>query len=243
LNFSNNRPKPTAKTIVRLQRKGQSVRVRVCLFGVQPLLLESMFRVLADQYEVCECQLGFTQAADIVARLAPDLVVIDCGGLDRGIGTTRLIRQAAPKTRIAVLSGRQSASHAIACLDAGANGYICLSATAEELRNALDLVTNGETFISPRLASSVIATVQKAALAERAAFNQRLTHRETQIARLLVQGYTNREIGRQLSLAEKTVKHYMTVMMQKFDSRNRVELATTLPQHLGSTVPQMAMGE
>jgi DNA-binding NarL/FixJ family response regulator len=70
-----------------------------------------------------------------------------------------------------------------------------------------------------------VAALQDDVARKKAALAIRLSIRESQIARLLLTGKTNKEIASALSIAEKTVKHYMTMMMQKLNVRNRLEVA------------------
>jgi DNA-binding NarL/FixJ family response regulator len=97
--------------------------------------------------------------------------------------------------------------------------------TAEELLQAVGAVLDGETFISQKVATNVIAALRAASVRQSMARPRALSIREEQIVRLLLQGKTNREIAGGLGLREKTIKHYMTLLMQKLDARNRVELA------------------
>nr|WP_246232845.1 response regulator transcription factor [Aurantimonas aggregata] len=80
----------------------------------------------------------------------------------------------------------------------------------------------GETFVTPSLASKVIAALRLPVT--RGSPNPRLSIREDQIVKLLLQGCTNKAIAARLSISEKTVKHYMTLLMQKLDARNRLEV-------------------
>src|SRR5690606_6208793 len=86
-------------------------------------------------------------------------------------------------------------------------------------------VVSGETFISPKIATKVIASLRAAAIRKRAVRQRRLNFREEQIADLLLKGKTNRQIAETLGLSEKTIKHYMHNLMQKLNVKNRLELA------------------
>jgi DNA-binding NarL/FixJ family response regulator len=107
-------------------------------------------------------------------------------------------------------------------LKAGARGYILKGVSARDLVNAVRTVGGGDVYISPMLAGSL--------LFEMAYDNDvdpinSLTKHERDILNLVAKGLTNREIGEQLSLAEKTIKHYMTNVLQKLQVRSRVEAA------------------
>ena len=89
-------------------------------------------------------------------------------------------------------------------------------------------VLDGDTFVSPCIATKLIASLRMAALRKVAVQKMRLTLREEQIVGLLRKGKTNREMADYLDLSEKTVKHYMTVLMQKLAARNRLEVVLAL---------------
>lgn len=81
-----------------------------------------------------------------------------------------------------------------------------------------------EIYVTQAFASKVISALQNSALRKRALQSIRLNVREHQIIRLLLRGKTNREIAEKLSISEKTVKHYMSVLIQKLQVRNRTEV-------------------
>lgn len=84
---------------------------------------------------------------------------------------------------------------------------------------------NGDTFISPHLATKIIAAMRLAAARKVAGNPIKLSVREVQIVDQLKLGRTNKEIARELGISEKTVKHYMTLLMEKVHARNRLEVA------------------
>jgi DNA-binding NarL/FixJ family response regulator len=85
-------------------------------------------------------------------------------------------------------------------------------------------VLGGDTFIPPCIANKLIASLRTAAFTRNSAQKLKLTVREEQIVNLLHKRKKNKEIGAELSLNEKTVKHYMTVIMQKLAARSRFEV-------------------
>src|SRR5690606_33479030 len=96
--------------------------------------------------------------------------------------------------------------------------------TSLELAEALRSVARGNTYIPPIFACKVITALRNAAYRRQAAEAVKLSAREDQVVGLLLRGNTNKEIARKLSISEKTVKHYMSVLMQKLRARNRVEV-------------------
>lgn len=93
-----------------------------------------------------------------------------------------------------------------------------------ELIHAISSVQAGETYITPCFASRVIAGLRDTYLRRKAAEAVILSMRERQIVRLLMIGKTNKEIAIAIKISEKTVKGYMTLLMQKLQVRNRLEV-------------------
>jgi DNA-binding NarL/FixJ family response regulator len=210
----------------------------VVAISYQPLLLKGLLALL-------RCQPGLTVAASglaaeeapvLVVRHRPCVVILDSGEPDRGIGTAAAILRAQPDAKVIVMAAGEDVDHAVRALDAGAVGYLSSRSGEDELIAALRHVLTGGTYINPTLATAVIGAMRRAAQSRDAERRAALTTREEQIARQLLLGHTNREIAGCLGLREKTVKHYMTILMQKFEARNRLELALCLkrPAVLGA---------
>ena len=95
---------------------------------------------------------------------------------------------------------------------------------------AIEAVGRGDTFINQCFAAKVIAALRQAALLKVATEKIKLSLREQQIVQQLLRGRTNREIAQGLTISEKTVEHYMTIIMQKLHARNRLEVVIAAQQ-------------
>ena len=127
--------------------------------------------------------------------------------------------------KVVALTAARSISLAIQTLDAGAFGYVLKQSSAEELTLAIQALGRGERFITHGFSSKLVSALQDDAVRKKAALAIKLSIRESQIARFLMAGKTNKEIAHCLRISERTVKHYMTQMMQKLNVRNRAEVA------------------
>ncbi len=130
-----------------------------------------------------------------------------------------------PGVKIVALTAARSIALAIQTLDAGAFGYVLKQSSAEELTLAIQALGRGERFITHGFSSKLVSALQDEAVRKKAALAIKLSIRESQIARFLMAGKTNKEIAHCLRISERTVKHYMTQMMQKLNVRNRAEVA------------------
>lgn len=200
--------------------------VAIAIVDDHPLMMEGLAAVLARRPGIAVAGAG--RAAEDVVTLATanrlDAIVVDLnmpGDIFQAIADTR---KAAPATRIIVFTASTSTDHAIRALDAGAGGYVLKGSPASDLFEAIEVTGRGEIYITPSFATKVISALQSRALERRAVQAARLSVREEQIVRLLLCGKQNREIARDLSLSEKTVKGYMTNLMTKLHARNRLEV-------------------
>lgn len=123
-----------------------------------------------------------------------------------------------------MFTASMAVEHAVQILEAGAHGYVVKGSTKSDLTEAIRAVMRDEIYVTQAFASKVISALQNSALRKRALQSIRLNVREHQIIRLLLRGKTNREIAEKLSISEKTVKHYMSVLIQKLQVRNRTEV-------------------
>ncbi len=112
-----------------------------------------------------------------------------------------------------------------AAMAAGVRGYVLKGVGGAELARIVRSVAAGETYVSPALAASLLVSMQQRWTTSQIPKSPEadLTLREEQILGQASLGQTNKEIARHLQLSEKTIKHYMTNVLQKLQARNRVE--------------------
>ena len=173
-------------------------------------------------------------AQDAVSRakhLKPDVVVLDVKLPGCGLHAATAISQGCPGTAIVILTASDGAEIVTAAFKAGAVGYILKGSTGAELARVLLSVCGGESYVAPGLAARLMKQLgQKPSVPEKTTLSV-LTIREQQILDHMGLGMTNKEIARQLTLSEKTVKHYVTNVLQKLHVRNRVEAALHMRGH------------
>jgi DNA-binding NarL/FixJ family response regulator len=161
--------------------------------------------------------------------LHPDIVLLDVSmnGMG-GIEAAGKIAVSTPGVRIMMLTVSENRENLMAALKAGAHGYVLKGVSASELRAITRRVASGEAYVTPALAADMLTVFSHPHPLD--SFSA-LTSREVEILQLLSQGLTNREIGEHMFLAEKTVKHYMTSILQKLHVRSRTEAAVIALQH------------
>jgi two-component system, NarL family, nitrate/nitrite response regulator NarL len=183
---------------------------------VHSLSLDPGFRVVG------QCDSGEAALEMVRARL-PHVVLLDVSMPGwGGIVSAEKLALACPASAVVMLTASEDKDKLLAALKAGARGYVLKGASGSELAAALRAAAAGEVYVTPSMAMEVLVSLTRAPAPDPL---QELTERERQILTLIGNGRTNREIGAEIHLSEKTIKHYVTNIMQKLQVRSRVEAA------------------
>ncbi|MDW4550778.1 response regulator transcription factor [Defluviimonas sp. D31] len=202
--------------------------IRVVIADDHPLYREGVARSLADDSGIAVVGQGqdADSAVELVARTRPDVVLLDLsmpgGG---GIAALRRIMAQDAPPKVAMLTVSEEDDDVMQALKAGAVGYVLKGVGARELVAIVKDVARGQSYVSPSLAARILGAMQAGGATATADPLDDLSKREEEILRLVAAGKSNKEVGRALDLQEKTVKHYMTSILQKLHVRNRVEAA------------------
>lgn len=206
-----------------------SDKIHVVIADDHTLFREGLAGIIsgAEDFEVVG-QAGTMQEAVQLARdLLPDIILLDIDMPGGGLEAARIVAEECPVTRIAILTSSEEDDHLIGALKIGARAYILKGVAARELIRILLAIWAGESYVPPMLAASLLLEMREAHSQQKQAASplDELTPREREILEGLAAGLSNKEIGEKLFLSEKTVKHYMTNVLQKLQVRNRVEAA------------------
>jgi len=206
-------------------------RIRVLLVDDQRLMrdgLRTLLELEGDLEIVGEAADG-AQALQAFQRLRPDVVLMDVRmpTMD-GVEATRLLTQGWRDARVIILTTFDDDEYVFDGLRAGARGYLLKDVSGQELAEAVRTVAAGGALIEPSVARKVLAEFSRLAPPAKLGTDglpEPLSDRELEILQLLAQGLTNREIAWQVSLAEGTVKNYVTSILGKIGARDRTQAA------------------
>jgi two-component system nitrate/nitrite response regulator NarL len=208
--------------------------IRIVIADDHPLYREGVARTLDEDagLSVVGQAQDAKAAVELAERLRPDLLLLDIsmpeGG---GLAALRAVMAWDAPPKVAMLTASEEDDVVMQALKAGALGYILKGVGARDLVAVVKDLARGQTYVSPALAARLLAAM-RGGKAKPANPLDDLSKREEEILRHVAEGKSNKEIGLALDLQEKTVKHYMTSILQKLHLRNRVEAAVLAREHL-----------
>lgn len=167
------------------------------------------------------------KAIDLVAEHQPDVVVLDIqmpGAT--GIEATRHIKAEHPGVRVLVLTAYDDDPYIFALLQAGASGYILKTADSTELVHAVRAVHRGESALDPAVAQKVVQQLTSGRPLGAQAVVETLTERELEVLRLAARGLTNKAIGLELGISDRTVQGHLANIYGKLNVNSRTEAVT-----------------
>jgi DNA-binding NarL/FixJ family response regulator len=187
--------------------------------GLIGLLEERGIRVVAEAGLAVE---AIRQAVE----LAPDVVLMDLGmpGMS-GIEATQRLAATVPLTRVVVLTVMADDQHVMEAILAGACGYLLKEAPIEQIVSGIRAAAQGESLISPRIASRLLRRLREPDELEPALTGVDLTPREREVLDLLARGMDNTMIAHTLYLSQHTVKNHVSSILVKLQVENRIQAA------------------
>jgi DNA-binding NarL/FixJ family response regulator len=162
---------------------------------------------------------------EMLARPTLVYLVVDLHGTPDGLAIVESIRRARPSLRLVVIGPEGNDELVMDSIISGARAYLDLTADADTVRQAIDVVTSGSIWAPRRLLSKLIDRLLKIPDSSLTGGPPHLTNREKQVLELILQARSNREIARQLGIEERTVKAHVGRLMRKTGADNRIELS------------------
>ncbi len=211
----------------------QTRPLRILIVDDHEVVRLGLKALLADYPEfdvVGEAENGY-QAVRLALEKRPDVVVMDVRmpGMS-GIEACQEIRRQQPHVRVLMLTSYAEDMLLMEALRSGACGYVLKRVGGTYLIEALRAVARGETPIDPSMTPHLLSS-RTNRHNEASALVDNLTEREREILAHIAQGETNREIAAHLGLSEKTVRNYVSLLLQKLNLSNRAEAAAFAVRH------------
>jgi len=196
--------------------------IRIVVAEDHAVVREGLRRFLGldpDFEIVGEAQTG-QDAIELARSLHPNVVLMDLlmPGVD-GITATAAIREAQPDVEVVALTSVLEDASVAGAIRAGAVGYLLKNASPDELRSAIRAAAQGQVRLSPEAAARLVREVRAPESPEA------LTKREIEVLRLVAAGRANKEIARELEVAEQTIKAHVSSILAKLGVQSRTQAA------------------
>jgi two-component system response regulator NreC len=174
---------------------------------------------------------GGVEAVELAGRSCPDIMILDLSMPDLdGIEVTRRVKAICPTTSILILTVHEDEALLREAIKAGASGYVLKRAAEAELLSAINTVRQGHLYVDPALMRSLLEPEKKKTITPTRTIEE-LTQREVEVLKLIVQGYTNKQMAEELKLSVRTVEGHRANINDKLGLRNRVELVRFAKEH------------
>lgn len=203
--------------------------IRVFIVDDNRLLREGLVSMLAEQEDIIVIGAAASgrKALEQIKNLRPEIVLIDIGMPGKnGIEVTQELRRDLPEAKVIILGMVDLTGEIMACIEAGAAGYVLKEASFDYLVETIRSVHCGESVVSPQMAASLFSRIAELA-AERLPrippSSVKLTTRELEIINVIAEGLSNKEIARRLSIEAQTVKNHIHNILEKLQLKNRLE--------------------
>jgi two-component system NarL family response regulator len=164
-------------------------------------------------------------AIDLAVKTAPDVILLDVRMPRKtGVEACRAIKEAVPSAKIIMLTVSDEEADLYESVKNGAAGYLLKDSSIEEVAQAVRVVNEGQSLISPSMAVKLIDEFKQMSKPEREQGPAlRLTERELEVLRLVAKGLNNREVAKELFISENTVKNHVRNILEKLQLHSRME--------------------
>ena len=202
--------------------------IKVLIVDDQALIREglSLMLDLYDEIEIAGEANNGEEAIDFLKKEEIDVILMDIRmPVMDGVEATKVIKEKHPNIKIIILTTFNEDEYIFKGLKNGADSYILKDVSSKELVNIIKSVHNGEILFHGDVAKTIASAVVDRKGDRKEDILKRLTPRELEIAKLIGEGKSNREISQMLYITEGTVKNYVTKILDKLEIRDRTQLA------------------
>ena len=201
--------------------------IRVAVVDDQELFRRGLTMLLGveDDIEVVGEAGDGVAATELASTAVPDVILMDVRMPKRsGIEACIAIKEAAPTARIIMLTVSDEEADLYDAVKNGASGYLLKDSSIDEVAQAVRVVADGQSLISPSMAIKLLDEFKQMSRSDRQQVpTPRLTDRELEVLKLVAQGLNNREIAKRLFISENTVKNHVRNILEKLQLHSRME--------------------
>ncbi len=212
---------------------GSTKKLRLLIADDHHLVRDGLKALLSSLFEIQSIHEAADgeEAVEKALSTKPDLILLDVQMPKmNGLEALKVIKKALPQAKVIMLTILDEDEAVSEALKLGAEGYLIKHSTTEELKNAINKVIMGESYVSPETAANIIKSLTEEKTQQQ---KKKLTSREIEILQLMSEGKTNKEIAYALNLSEQTVKTHAKKIFRKMNVADRAQaVAEGLRKHL-----------
>jgi DNA-binding NarL/FixJ family response regulator len=208
-------------------------RPRILLADDHQVVIEGLCRILEGEFEIVGVVHDGPAMVQAAGKLLPDLIVADISmPLLNGLEAMRQILNLNPKARVVFLTMHPDVPYAVEALDAGASGYVLKSAAGELLVTAIREALRGRVFVSPSITAVLVRSRSGHPPARKRKDGQPLTARQREVARLISEGRSTKEIAAVIHVSVRTVEFHKYRAIEALGLNTVAELIQFAVKHL-----------
>lgn len=187
--------------------------------GLKQLLeLDGTMKVIAEANDGEECLNLLNK------KIHPDILLLDINMPKKnGIEVLEYIKQNKIPVKVLILTVHNEVEYLLKAVDIGIDGYLLKDSSYDELKEAIDVIISGNTYIQPSLLPALNESMEDYALDKEKI--ECLTNRELDVLRLISEGCSNKKISDELTISERTVKNHISHIFRKIDVEDRTQAA------------------
>ncbi|MBH0169344.1 response regulator [Fictibacillus sp. 18YEL24] len=214
-------------------------KTRIAIIDDHRLFREGVKRILdmEDQFSVVAEGDDGSEAENIVRDHNPDVVLMDINMPNiNGVEATRRLVEKSPDTKVIILSIHDDETYVSHAVQTGASGYLLKEMDADSLIEAVRVVADGGAYLHPKITYNLLNEFRRLSTTSKTQQSKAgfveveyrkplhiLTRRECEVLQLLADGRSNRTIGEELYISEKTVKNHVSNILQKMNVNDRTQ--------------------
>lgn len=204
------------------------MKIKILLADDQPILADGLMSVLSacGDFEVVGIASNGAEAVKKTEELRPDVVLMDIRMPEmNGVVATKEVKRVRPETKVLVLTTFDDTEYILGAINNGASGYLLKDTSVTALTDAIKNAYAGDTILPAKIARSIASAARLVTNDRQIKLKQKfsLSDREVEIALMLYDGFTNKQIASALKLTDGTARNYISTLYEKMACANRNE--------------------
>ena len=204
------------------------MKIKILLADDQPILADGLMSVLSacEDFEVVGIASNGVDAVKKTEELHPDVVLMDIRMPEmNGVVATKEVKRIRPETKVLVLTTFDDTEYILGAINNGASGYLLKDTSVTALTDAIKNAYAGDTILPAKIARSIANAARLVTNDRQIKLKQKfgLSDREVEIALMLYEGFTNKQIAAALKLTDGTSRNYISTLYEKMECANRAE--------------------